>query len=105
MGTNSGANRKHEVAFEQFTQRLGGTLIRTERILEGLDNEDCIVTSLRVRTPGYTYSDYLVTIKAEIEGVPHVGFHGATTFGEAIQGAIERLQNRTMKWKADQYAK
>lgn len=103
MGTNSGTNRKSELAYERFTADLGGRLLSSERMFERLDDEDISIVAIRARFPTSESPDYLVTVKAMVEGQAVVGFHGGETFHEALGGVLTRLQNRTMKWRSDQY--
>ena len=104
MGTNSRANRKAEKAFEGYSQKVGETLISADSRFEALDENDCTVMAIRIRFPGHEKDDFLVTTKAAIEGKQMVAFHGADTFQEALVGTLNRLYNKSMQWKEDQYA-
>ena len=85
--------------------RAGQAMFRMDALLERYDDEDVFIGGLSLRAPGMDQSDWFVVVRAETPEGKVVAFHSAPTFLEAIQGVVARLDNRSLKWKEDQYAK
>lgn len=65
------------------------------------DDTEVRLTELRIKAPTEQGGTYLVIAKGVFERQMVVGFHGADTPHDAIKGACERLNNRSMKWRED----
>lgn len=63
------------------------------------------ITEIRVKKPKADGEGVMIIVKATEEGQTFVGFHSADSAGEALKGALERVQNRTLKWREDHYNK
>lgn len=84
--------------------RMAETLQRLEPVLEKLWDEDTIVMGMSIRFAVDEGDDYLATIRAQKDGEQVVSFHSAQTFYEVVEGVINRLTNRSLRWKADEFA-
>lgn len=56
---------------------------------------------IRVVAPSDTRADFLVIVKGFEGGKKLVGFHAALDPSDAIRGAIERYDNKSMKLRED----
>lgn len=84
--------------------RLGQKVRDYDHILERLFDSDIIVKGMSIRHPLDVGEGYLVVLRVVEAGTDKVGFHSAPTFAEVIEGLINRLKNRTLKFKDDEYA-
>lgn len=74
--------------------------------MEGHRRYSVDVTGFSVKAPVGSGGDFLITVRGfDEEGAPVVGFHGSVDLLDAICGAQNRVQNGTMKWKPDEWAK
>ena len=85
--------------------KLGETLQRVEPVLDRLYDEDVIIKGVTIRFCSEDNSEYFATIRAQVEGEQVVAFHAGATFYETVEGLINRLTNKSLRWKDDQYAK
>jgi len=76
-----------------------------EDVAEKMQDDNIMLHSVRVKLPEYGEEDYLVCIKAYEEGRAVVAFHGASSFSDVLMGVVQRMRNRSLKWKDDRYAK
>lgn len=97
--------RVARAVFERECIRLAVNIRSYDTLMASLFEDDIIVTGTTIRHPLEEKEDYLITVRAIIAGEHFVAFHGAPTYHEATEGLINRLRNRTMKWKEDKYAK
>ncbi len=104
MGTASRQNRKAEKAFDDYANRLGTALVRAQRMFDQMLEKGDDITSLSVRFPNEDGGDFLVTVRMTTDTDKVVGFHGATSFHEAVIGTLNRLSNASIKWRHDDYA-
>lgn len=91
-------------AYQRMLVRQGETLIRFEKVWDDYEQEACELTQLRVIFPGIVGGEYRVVLKATMNGEKFVAFHNAPTLLEALVGLVNRLENRSLKFKEDQYA-
>lgn len=84
--------------------RHGETIEYMERICDNYFDDDIEVDSLRVRAPRERAGEWLVIVKAWHGNKPMVAFHSALSFAEALIGTINRMRNKSLKWKEDEYA-
>lgn len=92
------------LAYQRGLLRVAEQLVRVEHLLDALDEENVEVRSVTFRVPQEQGGDFLVTVRAFVEGKAMVAFHGSDSFAEAARGVFARLENRSVKWKDDQYA-
>jgi hypothetical protein len=93
-----------ELAFQRILIRQGETLLRFENLWNELEQEDIVLTQLRVIMPGIEGGEYRVVLKLQQGDAKFVAFHNSMTLLEALVGLINRLENRTLKFKDDMYA-
>jgi hypothetical protein len=83
-------------------RRVLRALRRWDRHLETEMSDGLTITEIRIRAAREPGGEMLVTIKAQTsDGQRFVGFHGAFTLEEAMRGALERIDNATLKWRED----
>lgn len=104
MGTNSKANRDATEALERQARGIGYVLIGFDRVLENADQDNLYVTGISLRPPGDDRPEWLLIVRAMGDGQAVVAFHAASSFVEVVKGFCDRFQNRTLRWKEDQYA-
>ena len=83
--------------------RMGQSMLELDRLLERYDDEDVFISGFSVRPPGTSGNDWFLVVRAETPEGKKVAFHNAPTFAELVKGLVDRLSNRSLKWKADQY--
>jgi len=86
----------------RLCRRVGENLLVFEARVAQLDEEGVGMVSFTVRMPTHDKPDVLVVLRGVTDAGSVVGFHGAATVWEALNGALERVYNRSMKWKEDQ---
>lgn len=97
------AEEKADKTLEDLARRIGITLLNFERRIEQLDEEGVQLRRLSIRLPTEEKPDYLITIGAVGETSDIVAFHGGVSLAEALRGALERIYNRSLKWRDDEY--
>jgi len=100
-----GKTERYDRAVEREVHDLGAVQLRASQMFINLEDEDFYVKSITFQSPFHTGGDWRVIVRVHAGGEDLVGFHGAHTYAEAGRGALERIDNRTMKWKEDEYAK
>lgn len=75
------------------------------RKIDDYAEEDIYLTGLSVRTPWAGYEDFLVILRANIGGEAKVAFVSGNTMWEAMKTAGDSFVNKSLKWKADEYAR
>jgi len=99
------SKERTDLTNEAFT-KVGRGLSDLSSEMEGFRKWPVHIVGFSVRGPSSQGQEFLVTVRAvDAEGERWVGFHGALSLGEAICGASVRVQNDTMKWKPDEWAK
>lgn len=87
-------------------QRWGRSVDEIGLAATGYRSVGMQVTGMGIRMPREERGEFLVTIRAlDSEGAPFVAFHGASDLGEALTGLWNRLQNGTLRWKPDEWAR
>lgn len=83
--------------------RQAETLHDFERVAEHMFEEEVYLLGLSVRCPRDDAPEYLIVVRVDGPAGKQVGFHSAPTFMEAVVGVVNRLQNRSLKFKEDTY--
>lgn len=93
---------KAAVRFERKATRLALEL----QVLDGdTPRNGILIHRISVKLVGGRAGDVLVTVAAEDdEGRRIVGFHADEDAYEALRGCMERIANKQMRWKDDEYA-
>lgn len=99
-GSAMGSQLAYEKALIRFAEKIN----LYEATLEHLFDDDIIITGMTIRHPLDTGEDYLVTLRAVIAGEAKVAFHDGASLLEALEGLVNRMRNKSLKWKADKYA-
>lgn len=74
-------------------------LDKLDRLLQRLDEEDLIIVGIRFRPPNGENTSWLAIITADGAEGSTVAFHDAPTYRECFVGMVNRLENRSLKWK------
>lgn len=85
----------------EHVERLGASLLKTDRWLAGPRAQGVLVAGLRLRMPNEEHPECLVVCRGVKEGVFLIGFHSADTPSEALRGAVERIENGSMIWREE----
>jgi hypothetical protein len=91
-------------AFEAMQARSAGTLTLVDVRIGSLEEEGFTFEGLSVRAPlGEEKPDWLVIGRGWTGEGRRVAFHSAPTFIEALVGFWERVYNRSIVWREDQW--
>lgn len=88
--------------YDRLCRRLGVNLEVLDTRLAQMDAEGVRVQSITLRMPTGDKPECLVVVRADCDAGRMVAFHSAPTAWEAFNGTLERLYNRSIKWKEDQ---
>lgn len=92
-------------AYQKEMLRTAEIIQRVDELLQRLYEEGCDVTAFRVKAPDMTGMNWMVIGYATIDGASWVSFQAGDSFKEALVGWLNRLENRSLKWKLDEYKK
>lgn len=73
--------------------------------LDKLDELGFEFRGFNAKAPSARSSDWMVTIKATVNGEHVVGFISAFSLAEALVKMVEGFRTQSIKWKVDEYAK
>jgi hypothetical protein len=90
-------------AYTRALIKIGERMLGADTVFERSYTRGDVVLSMSLRVPELDGEDWLVTVRAYQEARRVVGFHAAPTFSEAVVGALNRLENGSMKWKDDAF--
>lgn len=85
--------------------RNGEKLLVVDKLLADWDEDEVFIDGFSLRPPSMDRGDWLMVIRANGPEGRLVAFHDAPTFAELIVGFVNRLQNRSLKFREDQYAR
>lgn len=88
-------------AVERQMIRLATTIYGMERTIETWDDDDVFFRSLMIKDKRDADGGWLAIIKADGPNGGLVGFHGADTFAECVRGVVERMINKSIKFRED----
>ncbi len=90
-------------AYQRQLVKASEALMSLEDTLSWYEDEEKWVYSIRVSMPSEDRDEYLGVIKASgVEG-DQIAFHQGGTYLETLVGVAQRLKNRTLKWRDDEY--
>lgn len=99
-------DHKHEVAADARQKRSGRALERLTFMATRVGPSGLELVGMSVRFPREDGEDFLVTLRALDEaGAPVVAFHGAATLEDAVMGVVNRIDNGSLSWRADQWGR
>lgn len=82
----------------------GAQIMRLETIQENMAEDMSYIKGMSVRVPATREEEVLIVVRAHIEGTDVVAFSSGITVFEALRTTVARLQNKSIKWKVDEYA-
>lgn len=90
-------------AYVRALVRVAEALLDFEQTAERLFEEDVHIRGMSIRMPDDDRPEYMAVVRVYEGGVKKVGFHNAPSFSEVVVGVVNRLKNRSMKFKDDEY--
>jgi len=90
-------------ALDKRLHRNGFVVETAERIFDRYWDEGCEITKVTIRPPADADGEWLVVVAGTADGNKVVAFHRGMSFGEALIGMLNRLDNRSVKWNPDKY--
>jgi hypothetical protein len=99
-----GSSWEAQRAWDKTVLDAGMGVFRWERLMGLGALEGTTIESVRIRTPRTEGGEFLIVVKASVEGKRAVGFHSSTSLPEALSGAANRVLNRTLRWREDRWA-
>ena len=108
MAKNRGIPGNSVAEAAAFTKALATEMALVHKFAltcDSWDEDEVDIVSIRIRFPEGEGSDFLMVVRAFVEGQPMVGFSGGATFKEALWSGMERLVRGSMRWKEDMHAK
>lgn len=103
MGKDANTKRNDEgwAELQRLALRTWRQLMSLEQFVDVDEDVQMRITEIRVRVRRDPTEETLVIVKGRYEGDQLVAFHSAREPGEALRGALERLENRSLTWKVD----
>jgi len=92
-----------QAAFDREMVRVAAVLHRLDGIADDSFREERLITGLRLSFPSMTRDGYLAVMSSETAEGKFVAFNADPSPVTALIGIILRLENRSIKWKADQW--
>jgi hypothetical protein len=90
-----------DAAEDKLISQLGGTIVGADNTLRRQMEYDLDIQTITFKVSPAARSDVLVIVKGIWEGQKVVAFHNAPTFWEATKGVLDRIKNRSLKFKED----
>lgn len=75
--------------------------MRLDELMQQEDLQGLQLVEIRVKEAPSNPGEFLVVLKARLEGRPVVAFSSGSTVLDAISTAVERMRNSTMRWRED----
>jgi len=72
--------------------------------LDKLDKKGVVFVGMNCKAPTQERSDWLITIKAIVDGESVIAFCSGFTLAQAIDRALRDFAGLKLKWKKDDYA-
>jgi hypothetical protein len=72
--------------------------------IDKLDDKGFVFIGFNAKAPTEDRSDWLITVKAEVNGEKCIAFCSGFTLAEALNRAIRDFANLKLKWKVDDFA-
>lgn len=99
----SGSSLGQLRAYQAELEKVGVALLQLDTAVRRYRKEGNELRDIRLKAPPEEEGEWFVIVRAVVQGDPFVGFHSAYSAGDALRGAVNRVLNGTMKWKADDY--
>lgn len=94
-----------QASVDRVMRRAGGALYKIENSSERLREEGISVESIRLKMPAEQDGEILLVITASTESGGIVAFHRQAGIAACLEGLSSRLDNGSLKWKEDEYAR
>lgn len=94
-----------QVLTDRLLSKTGFAVHTIHQWFEAAQDHGIYLKALRFSTKDGPSADWLCVVTVDTDEGPRVGFQSGSTFGDAVEGLKNRLQNGTFKWKEDEYAK
>jgi len=95
-----GRNREADKLFQDW----GWAMYKFEELCSRYAIEDVWIRGFSVSLFREESNEHLVTLRATTPTGKVVAFHGAATLAEALVGLVNRLDNRSLKWREDTWS-
>lgn len=108
MSTNRKPSRGNNASrvFEKQLATVATELVKFDQGLERAADDGWLLSGLTVRSPMRAeQGDWLITIRAVIDGTPSVAFAGSEDLIGALRAVAARWNNRSLKWRDDEYSR
>lgn len=93
------------IAVQRAMIKFAEQFYRAEDLFDHLFEDGVQVTGIRIKLPDQEREGYMAVVSALVDGEPVVAFTGGSTYQEAQLGALQRLENRSLKWSSDRFKK
>lgn len=90
---------------ERILSKTGLAVHQAAYSLERMEHDGNTIKAIRFMAKGGATGEWLAVITAVGEGGAVVAFHSGEGLTQVIEGTMNRLNNGSLKWKADEYAK
>lgn len=87
-----------------LAKSIGVSIGRIDMHLDKLEGDEIFFRGLSIKSPSESQGDFFVVARWYVGGDAKVSFHSAATLWECLKGFCDRVANRTMTFKDDQYA-
>jgi hypothetical protein len=107
------SDNEKALGLDDRTQKLAKLKARSEELVAVLDRLDAGVSyagieynTMKVRFAGDVHGECLIIATGwDHDGTPVVTFHSGVGAHQALLTFLQRVQNGTLKWRPDEYAK
>lgn len=101
--SHGGLDESRQITKEAL--RVWEALFRLTHMEERLARQDIVLGSITLRPPSVDGGDWMSVCRVSLDGVAHVGFVSGSDVAAVFQSLINMLENGSMKWREDKYAK
>lgn len=92
-----------QAAFTKEMVRVAAVLHRLDGIAQDNYEEGRLITGIRLSFPTPMRDGYLAVMTSEVDGERFVAFNNDPSPVTALIGIILKLENKSIKWKEDQW--
>jgi hypothetical protein len=101
---NVRADGQNERTLSELFEGWGRGVALLDHINSGSWRGEYELRGLSLRVPQAVGGEWLTVVKAfSGDGTPVVAFHSAHSAAEALAGAVSRMADGSLSWKADQF--
>jgi hypothetical protein len=102
---SAGVSELHAASAEvdRAVMRTGIVVWKSAAIIEHMGDEGVVLKKITLKAPVGQGGDWLAVVTAGTEGEALVAFHSGQSLRECLEGALNRLENRSLTWKKDSY--